>query len=138
MKLITLYLELEESEVRANFVKDSFEVEECLNTTISLYNEITSYKYCIKNGGLEKVFKKVAKNAVSVAEVKEMLKNKERDLIANLKFLEKATKIERVKILNWLNINYLTNLSNYNEKEVVLSLALEINKIQQEKQNYLI
>lgn len=138
MDLRTFYLELGENEVLANFVKDGIEVEQCLNATIRLNNEITNYKYCIKNGGLEKALKKVAKNAVSVAEVKEMLKNKERDLIANLKFLEKATKIERVKILNWLNLTYLTNLSNYNEKEVVLSLALEINKIQQEKQNYMI
>ena len=138
MDLRTFYLELGENEVLANFVKDAIEVEQCLIATIRLNNEITNYKYCIKNGGLEKVFKKVAKNSVSIAEVKDMIKNKERDLIANLKYLEKSTKIERIKIANWLNLNYLNDFSKYNEKEVVLSLALEINKIIQEKQDYLV
>lgn len=115
------------------------ELENNIDTVISLYKNLTYFKLVLKKYGAAYIFKLAnVTNNVTVADITDWVKCKENDYRAFMACVAEETGVDILKITTWLNgLTLEEGFNQTKEKKAIFKLKNQLELISQSKSNYL-
>lgn len=115
------------------------ELENNIDTVISLYKNLTYFKLVLKKYGAAYIFKLAnVTNNVTVADITDWVKCKENDYRAFMAYVAEETGVDILKITTWLNgLTLEEGFNQAKEKKAIFKLKNQLELISQSKSNYL-